>query len=609
MAWALMNTVVSEAAHTVAAAFFLLLSAFGFGSWTKRFMLLGLAVGERVLIAGILGFGLLGTVLFIAGLLCWKAVCIIPCIGVGAVLGLKEIVYEKKAFGYAIRLIWVEKTFWFLTAIIFFLFISSLAVPVGGSGHDGIAYHLLGPKVWAIDGLIHPVLDHSHTAFPAVVETLFAGCFLMGSSSACGAIGIFFFIMLAGQVYFLGRYFGANESVAAWAAAALVAMPIVFGMADEYFVDVPFAVFALAALRCALAGEGNKTVVAAGIFSGFCMGVKYTGIFVFLTTGLVLFLPLLGKRGFWKDKIGSGVLFAASAIVVAAPWYLRNYIVLGSPIYPPPPGICDIVDVVAMPREAVQHFHEYIHERGVGLGGGIGRFLSLPYDFTYNTAMFHGAGGIGLFPLAFAPVGVWVLRKNKAALLAGFWCLTLVVLWFLTQKEARFLIPVVASLTALGAVGLGAACEYGMTGTKTACVFVVAISLGMGSWVLYGAKKEKIASVFSAESKEIRKTNNIPRREVFDYLNGTDSVVRVMILNPHVPPYYLDKPYIKIEGPHGERPVPGIISAVDAVSKAKHLNVSHLWNAGDVPSEHLIGAGWMLTYKKMQDEVWEKNVR
>ncbi len=48
--------------------------------------------------------------------------------------------------------------------------IGALAEPAGSIEHDGIAYHLLGPKVWLRDGFIRPVLDHVCTSYPAIWE-------------------------------------------------------------------------------------------------------------------------------------------------------------------------------------------------------------------------------------------------------------------------------------------------------------------------------------------------------------------------------------------------------------------------------------------------------
>jgi hypothetical protein len=62
------------------------------------------------------------------------------------------------------------------------------------------------------------------------------------------------------------------------------------------------------------------------------------------------------------------------------------------------------------------------------------------------------------------------------------------------------------------------------------------------------------------------------------YINGEPSVKRVLILNPDVAPFFIDKPYIKPFGPWGERPVPGVVDVPDAMSKLPSLQVSHIFD-------------------------------
>jgi hypothetical protein len=70
-----------------------------------------------------------------------------------------------------------------------------------------------------------------------------------------------------------------------------------------------------------------------------------------------------------------------------------------------------------MSAGAISAFHAYIRQRGAGLGRSFGAFLLLPFNLTFHTSNFHGAGGIGLCPLALAPLGILASRKNAARVL------------------------------------------------------------------------------------------------------------------------------------------------------------------------------------------------
>src|SRR5258708_14282529 len=103
----------------------------------------------------------------------------------------------------------------------------------------------------------------------------------------------------------------------------------------------------------------------------------------------------------------SAAIATAVACAVASPIYLKNWYFLGSPIYPPPPSVAHYLHVKYFPTEAVRAFYDYNIRRGNGHGRGLLHFFTLPFNLTYHTADFSGAGGIGLPPLAFAPFGMF----------------------------------------------------------------------------------------------------------------------------------------------------------------------------------------------------------
>src|ERR1700756_412004 len=70
----------------------------------------------------------------------------------------------------------VEKRALLPAALVIFILLvtagAGLAPVVGDWQSDTVAYHLLGPKVWLRAGIIRPVADNCHTAFPQTAETM-----------------------------------------------------------------------------------------------------------------------------------------------------------------------------------------------------------------------------------------------------------------------------------------------------------------------------------------------------------------------------------------------------------------------------------------------------
>jgi hypothetical protein len=330
------------------------------------------------------------------------------------------------------------------------------------------------------------------------------------------------------------------------------------------------------AIRIALDAESSKDFAMVGLFGGLAMGTKYTGL---LSLPVVLCCPLLAKafagQFDWKTlkRINIGL---AVACVIASPYYLRNWIVLGCPIYPPPPLLWRFFRAKYLSPEAITQFHAYIRLRGEGLGRGIGAFLLLPFNLTYHTSNFHGAGGVGISGLALGPFGVFALRRDAIGKALAAVALLLTVLWFVTQQESRFLIHVYIISAIFAVVGWRYVVSVAPRYSGVLAAAVVGISVFYGIFMIGGDRLGDAKTLFSARFARIREQQTIPYLESFEFLNHEPSVKRVLVLEPSVPPYYLDKDYVKPIGQWGERTLPGEPDSLEAVRRAREWDVSHV---------------------------------
>jgi len=69
-------------------------------------------------------------------------------------------------------------------------------------------------------------------------------------------------------------------------------------------------------------------------FSGMAMGLKYTAFVCPLTVVLLIAWHLARARAPWGAWLRVLLLFGGVAVIVAAPWYLRNLLFTGNPVYP-----------------------------------------------------------------------------------------------------------------------------------------------------------------------------------------------------------------------------------------------------------------------------------
>ncbi len=561
------------------ANFLLILAGFGLGSVLRPLLPRTLRKIDRIAVIALGGLGLLGTLFFLIGLLRFTLVMILAVLVPAALLGVWCLLREIR--GSSPHL-W-RSYFAFLPAaaialVLIVTLVGGLAEPVGDIKMDAIAYHFLGPRVWLRDAVIHVIPDECHASFPAIVETLFAALMAVGGTRAPElfaflAFGVF--LLVAGG---FAIRLGLDPRGAWWAVALIASMPVVYRGSYGGFNDVILSGCVLVALRVALDAAGPRDYALAGVFAGLAMGVKYTGIIAFLLILGCAFLYSLAKRA--EKPVGffaGGALFSVLAAVVAAPWYLRNWVVLGSPIYPPPPPLLRFFHVKYMNPSAIYSLTAFIQKEGLGMGHDLPAFLLLPFHLTFHPANFlNGAGGVGVALLALAPFGLWMQRRDLFVRILVLFAFLQTVAWFLTEQDARFLIHLYVILAILAIWGwryvVSTAPRFGpfLSGLAIAC------SILYGLFMIVSTRVGDLHAAVSSKFENQRIAREVPFLDSFVYLNSDAAVKKVLVLAPRFPTFYLQKDYLKPVGRFGEESLPGAGDTQALLQRVTALGISHV---------------------------------
>ena len=125
----------------------------------------------------------------------------------------------------------------------------------------------------------------------------------------------------------IARCAGVKPAVGALAALAVLSTPIVFGtQARSIASDLPAAAFVVAALALFMSDrKGWLTTLLAGAALGAAVGTKYTVVVAVGVTTLLALARLGWRRALW---------LLPGLFVLGAPWYVRNWIETGNPVYP-----------------------------------------------------------------------------------------------------------------------------------------------------------------------------------------------------------------------------------------------------------------------------------
>ena len=332
-------------------------------------------------------------------------------------------------------------------------FLLSLAPPV--EDFDALFYHLTVPSIWLKQGADISFIPIPHYWYPQIVEGMYVWPLSLGTDTATHLIHLTWLALSALLLWHWAKQL-AGDHVAWNALALLLTMPSLAWLAAWAYTDYALTFAGLASLYALWRWKGTQVkrwLVIGGLMAGMAVSVKYTG-FIAPVTGVLLLL-------FWDRRLSNALFFGVICTLAASPWYLRNWIGTGNPLYPFIFGGLGWDSFLAQAYAA----------SGTGLGWDPASLLTLPLIATLGTkdANYYD-GRIGPFFLILLPLALlsfWEARKSsdekKSALQtigifsligASFWTLGVVNSAHLFQT--RLLFPVLLPLTIPFALGLNA---------------------------------------------------------------------------------------------------------------------------------------------------------
>jgi len=353
----------------------------------------------------------------------------------------------------------------------------SLAPPI--EDFDALLYHLAVPERWLNDGglISSPALTYW---YPHLVEGSFVLPMAFGFDTSTHLIHFFWLALTVGIVWLWARQEW-DDSTAWNAIAILLTMPSLLWLASWAYTDYALTFTGIAAMYALWQWkrlEDKKWLSTAGVMAGMAMSIKYTSFFIPLVG--VLLILLWERRNAPRLKISAQ--FATIAVLVAAPWYIRNWVWTSNPVYP-----------FVFPG---RHWDSFLAQRfsaaGTGIGFDLSALLALPLTATlgiHDTNYFDGR--FGPIYLILLPIAIWALWKSpqekdtqKQALLAieifslaGITVWTLGVINSANLFQARYLFPALIPAAIPLALGLNALTVLDLPKLKVSFIFRVFLFL------------------------------------------------------------------------------------------------------------------------------------
>ncbi|HEV7128615.1 MAG TPA: glycosyltransferase family 39 protein [Ktedonobacterales bacterium] len=362
-----------------------------------------------------------------------------------------------------------------------------LSLPTSWTGYDTYQYHWSVPLLLLRDHAMRGFPGWAHANLPFNTEMLNLVALSLQAPQAASMVQDTFEV-LAGLLIFgvVRRHFGLT---AAWlAVAAELTVPLVFMYTAESYVETALVFYGLATLVVLIAwlerpvgqpAEGARFLALAGCLLGLGFGVKYTALEYLPGVVLLVLLGVLRMARYRPDHrtrnqqllhtLAVPAAFVGALALAFGPWLLKNWALLGNPIYPA------LSTVFVTP--------EWNAARDATLAATFARFG----PHTGSTALFH-LNALGLFrdptvygegtafPAGSLAIGAlialpfcwlalrqrWLTRDGQArgqtlivAALGGTGLLAFALWTFSGALVERYAIPAVLLVTLLGGVLLG----------------------------------------------------------------------------------------------------------------------------------------------------------
>ncbi|MBD3184966.1 hypothetical protein GF312_21970, partial [Candidatus Poribacteria bacterium] len=449
--------------------------------------------------------GLLG------GLKAWIFYILLLILLAVSVFDIKYIIINsvKLLLSFVKKLNWKSVEAVLLAVIILHFLFAFICCLAPQTDWDSQVHHILVPKVFLNEGKIWNVKISDDWFFvgfnyPSNMEMLFTLGMLLSSDILATLIAWSVSVFLAIGVYSLSRqYYSFRLSL--FAAVIAYCCPLVILHSTANTVDIGVAFFALLALYAALKwldSEDSRFIILSGIYAGLCAGTKYTGLIVFFVLALFIALWSLIEHKKRLKFVNPFLLFCLVSVMVLSPWYIKNYVYTGNPVYP---FFAKIIGGRGLPPTALKHgastawkgFDDYENWYSLILS-----YLRFPWDLTMLNSSFHKPGNsIGVLYLLFIPCLVFmrkVDRKIKHILLYSLMGLTIV---FGLAQRPRYMFQFIPPLAVVASYSIYRLSEKDIV-IKRVCALIITFAVLFNLLLIMGLAYIRLPVVFGINSKD-----------------------------------------------------------------------------------------------------------
>ena len=403
--------------------------------------------------------------------------------------------------------------------------------------YDAVWYHLYFPRLFLEQGRLVDVPTEYVSLYPMTWSLWYGYGLAFGGQAAATLLHWACLPLTASLVYAIVRRDVPQAS--AWMAVALfAATPIVLWEASVAYLDLAMAwlatiaVFAL--LRCRQTSSRQWFWVGA-LSLGLAAASKHLALLFIALAGIAMGWCVWQRDRRFLRALRAAVGFAAVALLVTSPWYLRSWLATGNPVFPELTSVFGSLSDRWGPRTETG-LARFMTQFGHGRSAM--DLLRLPWNMTVHAVRYAGTVG-PLFLVLLPLVALRRLRAVTGALLLA--AASYFILWAspISSFQMRWLVPLIPlaavlaalSVSRLQALGRATAGRLG-TGIISAGLFAALLlqlpwctpmherdRSGWNGWLTHTLRGLPLAVVLGGESADRYLQRYIPTWQAWSKAN------------------------------------------------------------------------------------------
>ena len=432
--------------------------------------------------------------------------------------------------------------------------VAALAPP---TAKDTVLYHFALPRAYIVAGGGVEVPYNIAGYSPLGVELHAVWAMLLGApmsaragEAAAGATFFLFAPLLVMVVHGWARERGLDRAGAVAAALIVAWVPTAYDVAASAYVDLALAAYTALAVRAfgrwwTTLDARHLVWITVGI--GGALSIKLSAAFVILPLALLALLRALGPASGRSGPAiaGSALIALGAGVALAAPWYTRNWIRTGSPLFPFYLGIWP-AQAPGWDLERSQLYETLFSLYGSAQGGL--DYLLTPLRLAVaaqpdQPQFYDGVLGIAVaFALPLLAWALWRRRLDVELRLALLVSACLFVFWLFSSQQLRYLLPALPGLAV--AIAAAGATLGGTRGRALRALILGAAALGVPVTLAWFLTMDPVRVVLGGEDRPEflrRRLDYYPYYEVVN--RELPPTAKVWLINMRRDTYHLERPY------------------------------------------------------------------